>query len=357
MGFPDFLNPFSDGPNVFNPFGGTPLSLPGLGGSDSTFGSLSDWSKSMTGSTAAEQYKENMQFNREQFDYSKQWNQQQMDFQREQYEYQKALQQQQQMREDTAYQRAASDMRAAGLNPLSGVNPAQASVVMPSAASPGTVSAPGAPSATSSSSAASLSDVVSAFTGIYGAFANRAFQKDSLQQAAVIAAARNEESSRHNKAIETILNKNASTSAKSAAASVLRDESQTGLNEALTGKTNLETKMRGKAGYLPDAPESVKTVKEALNAASDVANALQLESRDVATGDEAFDFWTTSLKRLPRKDGNHVYLYNNKGYTLAELKKLWSNSQTLRSEWSARLRGDDKAVRKYENQGGRPFGR
>lgn len=43
---------------------------------------------------------------------------QNLDFQRENLDYQKALQQQIFEREDTAYQRTASDMRAAGLNPL-----------------------------------------------------------------------------------------------------------------------------------------------------------------------------------------------------------------------------------------------
>lgn len=49
-------------------------------------------------------------------------------FQQQQFEYQKELNQQTQQREDTAYQRAAADMSAAGLSPLN-VNPASAATL------------------------------------------------------------------------------------------------------------------------------------------------------------------------------------------------------------------------------------
>lgn len=205
----------------------------------------------------------------------------QMAFEREKYEYQKQMEQTQMQREDTAYQRAASDMRSAGLNPLTGVNPSQAQ---------GTGVSAGNASPTASNSNNVLGLIMSLVT-----------KKMDLQQSGAIAAQQLAEQSRHNTAMETLTSqlgnrnatigeRNATSGERGVTVQEQRAQSQGAVDSATVRKivedtvaqqrhnkyytegagkgtdesaTNAQKEIQGIANTLSEASESAKDVADA----------------------------------------------------------------------------------------------
>lgn len=207
----------------------------------------------------------------------------QMAFEREKYEYQKQMEQTQMQREDTAYQRAASDMRSAGLNPLTGVNPSQAQ---------GTGVSAGNASPTASNSNNVLGLIMSLVT-----------KKMDLKQSSSIALQQLKEQNRHNAAMETLTSqlgnrnatigeRNATSGERGVAVQEQRAQSQGAVDAATVKKIVEETVAEqrhndyyssGLGKGLDESSSSV--VKEAKEASNAVQAALQ-EAQDTSKKNE-----------------------------------------------------------------------
>lgn len=234
-------------------------------------GHFSQLVDSLTGKEAADQYREQTELAKKQY--------------AEQFDYQKMLNQLQMEREDTAYQRAAKDMYAAGLNPVNGINPANASSMQG-------VSPNFNGGATSSSSSASLGDILSFVLG--------------LGEVAVterIAQGRLAEDTRHNQEME----KSSSSRATSYGEQV---KNQGKVNDARAQSINNEEAYWSSVGSRPTSATHIKEVTEGKNIVDDAIDtareAVGNYQRDQVLSDALLD-----VESLAGKSAYEYYLDTN----------------------------------------------
>lgn len=187
------------------------------------------WSDSLTGKTAKAQFEKNYELQKEQLEYQKWYDQNNL-----------ALQ--------------IKQMRDAGLNPADAN--AQGTAVGGNSVSP-----------TSTSHTAGIEDVVGSVGGIYGAIAQKAIAKDQLNQQAQIAAEKAEETTRHNKEIESILARNTNTREGLLSAEVEAKQAAAEASRANARSQNYETNYKEERGISSETSEVIKNVKEAEYAA------------------------------------------------------------------------------------------
>lgn len=276
-------------------------------GNKGYLGSLFD---QLSGKTAEEQYNKNY------------------NFQRDQYEYQKALNEETMRREDTAYQRASADMYAAGLNPISGVNPANASSLTGSVGSPGS---------TSSSSAASLSDIASIVLGFGEQAMAKRIANDKLT-----------EDKRHNGEMEKIAManagtfgrnaetnaKNAETNAKNAETNAVVGSSTARSNNAHAAATEYDTEYWKSVGASSSSSSDFKTVRESVRAAKDVVEAAADMTEDSKSRNLFSDILRDERSDFAQGAFNHWYESNVKSSERsAEQRALsWSTWMNMKPE-------------------------
>lgn len=201
-------------------------------------------------------------------------------FQEKQFKYQAEQDQLRMAREDTAYQRAAIDMRAAGISPSAGVNPAEA----------GSTAVSGGGSQTGSVGNFGGGDI----TGLLSIMSQREISKDNLRVAEANAQAQQIETKRHNEAMEAILSRGASTTEqrtpsqiKQAEAAAKASEAAAKASEATAEEQKRSTDYKKEKGYDDSTPNEVKLVKEAQAVLNNLTEAKEAAEQEQL----AFEYW------------------------------------------------------------------
>lgn len=185
-------------------------------------------------------------------------------------------------REDTAYQRAAADMRAAGLNPLSGTNPAQATV--------GTAGNAGSYAGTSGGATPFTSNFMDYLT-----------KKTEL----TIAQERDRENARHNAKIEEILAASQKDT-ESKTPSVIR------LNEAQANEQERSTNYKDERNIDDSTPNEVKLIREAQNEIKQLTAETEKAEAEREIEEIAYQIWRKRHPGRAKLPGARL-IWNNWG--------------------------------------------
>lgn len=211
-------------------------------------------------------------------------------------------------REDTAYQRAAADMRAAGLNPLSGANPAQATV--------GTAGNAGSYAGTSGGTTPFTSHLIDYLT-----------KKTELEQEKTIADERNKEAARHNAEIESILRASQKDTA-SKTPSIIR------LNEAQANEQERSTNYKDERNIDDSTPDEVKIIREAQNEIKQLTAETEKADAESQIEEIAYQMWRKAHPGRAMLPGARL-IWNNWG----DKKEALKFRRLARQEYQKQFQG------------------